>query len=222
MQDTSFLACAQSRRSVLSFLLFEFFNTFADVVKRLLEVLSLLLQRIPFLFDTGTSTEAGWIARIRVRVATTWPAVPGPAPTKASSATTAKTATAAPASVSSTTDWIRIAWNRVTGAETCRSTCHWPHTAGTCTITTWHNQSPFMLNLIVLSSVRRTWGKFYECRAVRRHGRLCAHIEGICRFRPHRRQAGHPCGLDLDFGLVSSPGQCRDLDPSGLYHLLLA
>jgi len=144
--DSPFLVLAHKGLSLRRLLRFELFDPLAYGLKRLLEVLSLLLERLLLLFRAGSGTEGGRIGcgvpRVRVCVAAPCgPAVPSSAPAKTTSKTASETTTPTP--VSSSTYRVCIAWSRITGAETRRSTCHRPHAAGTCTITTWHNQSPF-------------------------------------------------------------------------------
>ena len=197
--DSSFLVLAHRGLSLRRLLLFEFFDPLAYGLKRLLEVLSLLLEGLPLLLRAGSGTETGWmacgVAGVRACIAAPRrPAVPGSAPAK----TTSKAApeTAPPAPVSSATNRIRVARNRVTGAETRRSTCHRPHAAGTCTITTWHYQSPFRSTLTVLSWAYRIWGSSSAYTAVRPCEEPCAHTWGRHNSHPARPRTDRPCVLD--------------------------
>jgi len=99
---------------------------------------------------------------------------------------------------SSATESTHVAGSWISGAETCRSTCHRPHTHRTCSISTWHNQAPFSEKISLVLEGCRTSDNRFDCMAALSRAAPCIHNGDRHIRRRVRRRMDRPYDLCVD------------------------
>jgi hypothetical protein len=129
-------------------LAFEFNDAFSDSVKRAAERFCLLLERIELivLVDRRRRGRRGWCGCDGLRfigcLLPAWDAggakPVSPAASSPSATTISSTARSA---ASRTTDETSFCFP---SAETCCASCHWAHSSGACSVSSWHDYASFL------------------------------------------------------------------------------